>query len=989
MTGVARYGALPAIGAVALAFMVLVGPLPTFYSAATTTGVERPVGVDAVRLSLGHPAHPSPIAQNLRPAAPVCSPLVPIPCGARPFARETGAFIGKASANHSELGTVLANLSASLPGGPEISAVDSQNGWLYLAPLGGRDVAILNGSSVIATLNVSTSIADLVADPSNGIVYILNNKSDNVTLYRGLSFIRSIHVGSDPDGASWDPASGLVYVANCQSNNVSVLNASAVVATDRVDLCPGPPAYDPSSGWIYVPNQGANDVTVLNGSSTVTTIANLPFAPGRLAFDPVSSMMYTVGYPGETGGGFALLSGKTLSASSNAGSSTGGIAVDPRSGWVYLSDPVGGDVFVLNGTTEEAKLTSLFDPGAVVFDPPSSQVYIAGPGNSHVPSVAYAVRGGILLGSIGVPNGPVGFAVDPSFPWLYLLEQASDGVSLLSTMLGVTPTELSPSGTPAGTTEQGDSVDVRANLTGLGSSIGDVSGVVVPSSGLNCPAFSGQDIYLVSVNLDLNCTASEAGNYTVWFNVTDTAGGSVWSEAPLRVYSLPHAELPALVPGPSTRLNGAYVGQLVNLAVSVLGGTGIIESYAWLGLPASDCTGTTAASPQCIFPIPLTLNVSVAVTDSDGGLSLSPVAYFIAFTPLTGGPISGNRTAADIGQPVTFTATLLGGEGALNYSWGGVPSTACPSRTNSTLFCDFTSPGVYPVALTVADTLGETVSLGPLAFDVSALPSVSVPTVTRTSVDVNQSFQFDAHVSGGSGPYSYRWEGLPVWCLGADTATPSCLPQVAGVVTAQVSVIDSNGAAAPLSPPTAVVVSSDPQIETSVLSPPTLLAGAPWSFSLEMQGGLGPYLVNWSGLPPGCASIVPSVSCFPSSPGIYPIFAEVTDANGYSVGFGGATVRVLPHPASAPTGLFAELPTGWEYLLAGAAGLAGFAVAGITLFRGRRGPSSPERAATRLPRVPASNAVDDLAPDPGDDLETTSTPEHLSQGQGANPGDNS
>ncbi|MHB8352474.1 MAG: YncE family protein, partial [Thermoplasmata archaeon] len=511
-----------------------------------------------------------------------------------------GPYIGNASPAYPELGSVLANLSITLPGGPEISAVDPLTGWLYLSAPGSHDVAILNGSSEVAVMNVSTSIGGLVADPSNGIVYVLNNESNNVSLIQGLSRIGSIPVGLDPDGAVWDPSSGLVYVANCQSNNVSVLNATGVVATDRADLCPGPPTYDPSNGWVYVPNQQANDVTVLNGSSVVTTIVNLPFSPGRLAFDPSGSGIYAIGYPGESGGGVSLLRGESLLGSSVPGSSTGSIAVDTQTGWAYLSDPAGGAVYILNGTSVEGQISSLYQPDAVAFDPASGHVYVAGVGTSHIPSKTYALQGLKLLGSIAVPYGPVGFAVNPAFPWLDLLEQAGGVVSLLSTTLAVTPTEVSPSGTPVDSTEPGNSVTFNATLDGIGTSIGNVSSAVIPATGLNCPTISEQDADLLYAQLDLNCTASAAGNYTVWFNVSDSSGGSVWSRSQFRVYPVPEAQAPTMVPSASTGIGGALVNHLVTFAEEVLGGTGTITTYLWYGLPTADCTGVTSSSPQCV-----------------------------------------------------------------------------------------------------------------------------------------------------------------------------------------------------------------------------------------------------------------------------------------------------------------------------------------------------------------------------------------------------
>ncbi len=935
-----RRRTLQVAAAFATAFIVMTLLLPAGPVLSVPAGAVVPAGSSLGLLPAAVLGSHRP-APSVPPAALRCTALSSASCRPHPGLRAASSYLGSASAAFPEVGTVLANLSVSLPGGPAIEVVDPWNGWLYLSAAGGHDVTAVNGTSVVGTANVSSSIGGLAVDPSNGTVFVLNNQSDSVTLLSGLSPTGTIAVGLDPNGAAWDPATGLLYVSNCQSNNVSILNSTAVVATDRADLCPGPPLYDPANGYVYVPNEGANDVTILNGSSTVATVANLAFSPGRLSFDPESTEIVAIGYPGESGGGFAWISGTSLAAQSQAGSSTGGMAVNPISGWVYLTDPAGGTVYAMNGTSVEGTFSGLTQPGAAVFDPASGQVFVAGPGSGHVASVLYTLRGLVEEGSIDVPNAPTGFAINPAFPWIDSLEPSNDIVSLVSTVLSVTPTQVTPAGVPNGTTEQGNSVAFDASLSGIGTSIGNVASTVVPSSGLSCPVISEQDTYLYYVSLFLNCTASVAGNYTVQFNISDTFGGRVWSNAAIRVYPLVEAGPPGLVPGPATGVHGALVNRTATFEEAVTGGSGILTSYAWSGLPPEYCVALGTASPQCVFPAPLSLNVSVTVVDSDGGRSTSPIVEIQAYDPLVAGALRGNRTSTDVGQSVLFSAAVSGGVGTVTYTWSGVPSAECPSLTSAEMFCLFDAANIYSISLVVADSIGETIVLGPLSFTVYPLPSAAAPTVSRTTADVNQSFEFRAVASGGTGTYSFDWVGLPDWCLGTQTAVVTCLPQSPGIVTGQVRVNDSNGVGAVPSAPVTALVSSDPQIVTSVLSPPTVVAGSPWSFTLEMQGGYGPYTVNWSGLPPGCSSTTPSVSCSPNVAGKYLILGQVTDANGYLVYFNGATVTVLPPPAAAPTGFLAELPAGWEYMVAAAAGVIGLAVAGVTLVRVRRGPSRP------------------------------------------------
>jgi hypothetical protein len=78
-------------------------------------------------------------------------------------------------------------------------------------------------------------------------------------------------------------------------------------------------------------------------------------------------------------------------------------------------------------------------------------------------------------------------------------------------------------------------------------------------------------------------------------------------------------------------------------------------------------------------------------------------------------------------------------------------------------------------------------------------------------------------------------------------------------------------------------------------APATLDVGQNTTFSVQADGGTGPYTYAWSGLPIGCATgNASTLVCFPTRAGISDVSVELTDATGAHSQSSSITVTVNP-----------------------------------------------------------------------------------------------
>lgn len=272
-------------------------------------------------------------------------------------------------------------------------------------------------------------------------------------------------------------------------------------------------------------------------------------------------------------------------------------------------------------------------------------------------------------------------------------------------------------------------------------------------------------------------------------------------------------------------------------------------------------------------------------------------------------------TTTDVGQPVSFSSTISGGDPPLTISWAfGDGTTAAVANTTHT----YSSACSCSATLTVTDSLGQTAG-GATLVNISALPAITAA-VNDSSALVGVPVQFWGNATGGAAPTNITWNfGDGLTGSGPHPWHPYTVP---GTKTATVTVIDGIGKSATASvtinvkaPPGALVVSvaASPLKGTNPLTV--------W-FNSTVTGGVGGDTYAWS-FGDGTTSTSANTSHVYVNPGVYAANLTVTDSSGVP-GSGSATITVSPHPlgvTAAGTPLTGSTPLSVAFSAAAAGGI--------------------------------------------------------------------
>ncbi|MFZ5555034.1 MAG: gliding motility-associated C-terminal domain-containing protein [Bacteroidota bacterium] len=343
-----------------------------------------------------------------------------------------------------------------------------------------------------------------------------------------------------------------------------------------------------------------------------------------------------------------------------------------------------------------------------------------------------------------------------------------------------------------------------------GSSNGSINGITV-SGGTNPLTYLWNGVSTGSPNL----TGAPAGSYTLVVN--DGAGCS----ATVGPYNINNSASPTINTTNMVITNtscGNNNGGISGITVS--GGTGSY-TYQWNGV---NSTLNISSQPSGSYTLQVTDGAGCTATAGPFTINPSSNPSINTTNMVITNTSCGNNNGGISGIVVT------GGTGGYTYQWNGV---------NSTLNITNQPAGSY--TLLVTDGAGCTATAGPFTINPSTSPSINTTNmvITNTTCGNSNGGISGITVSGGTGSYTYQWNGV--------NSTLNIANQPAGSYTLQVT--DGAGCTATAGPFT-INPSASPSINiTSMIITNTTCGNNNGGISgITVSGGTGSYTYQWNGV---------------------------------------------------------------------------------------------------------------------------------------------
>ena len=338
---------------------------------------------------------------------------------------------------------------------------------------------------------------------------------------------------------------------------------------------------------------------------------------------------------------------------------------------------------------------------------------------------------------------------------------------------------------------QTDAVPVTASME-LNRTVADVGQLVhanVTASGGTGPyscAWFVDGTPVAGTACVANLTITDTGTVNISALAIDAAGVNGLASALLTAFADPTLLAPVADPG------SIDVGQPVEFMAHYSGGAGGL-SYLWnVSLPSTDCSSLRAASLTCSPTVAGPTTVTVQLTDVLNATAISPPLIFttrsdpVALLALA----PGAPALLDVGGSTEFELNVSGGSGGDQYTWS-LPLGPC-AVAGSSATCRPDTAGRFSASASVTDSNGYSVASAPVSVVVDPDPTVTIVS-PDTILTVGDNLTIALIVTGGQGPYSYEWGGLPGGCAPPSGPDLGCLPSAAGGFNITVNVSDALG----------------------------------------------------------------------------------------------------------------------------------------------------------------------------------------------------
>lgn len=275
--------------------------------------------------------------------------------------------------------------AATLTGiqGPKGIAVNADAGRVYVASYAANRLTVVNAATHAVERNINMPSPNQVAyDPGLNRIYVTNRDANTLTVVDAatLTILRTVAVELQPFGVAVNPVNHQVYVANFNSNSVSVIDGSSSTVLARVGL-PNLPTFvavDTARNRAYALTSWSGDIYTIESDNTAKLLLHVPDSGlVGLAYNPALDRLYVssianVVYVYEVKTGLRLAT-VTVPAEPHA------LAVNPNGNAVFVAARA-SQLFRIDGNNNiysGAGATGSGEGDGVAVDPATNRVYVS------------------------------------------------------------------------------------------------------------------------------------------------------------------------------------------------------------------------------------------------------------------------------------------------------------------------------------------------------------------------------------------------------------------------------------------------------------------------------------------------------------------------------------------------------------------------------------------------------------------------------------
>jgi DNA-binding beta-propeller fold protein YncE len=281
------------------------------------------------------------------PAGVGLADALPVP--SKPIDPSAALSAGPSGGNSSAVPEPLSPVGRIPTATPPVAVtLDDGSGLLYVTRQDFAGVSLYGSAGLVENVPLGYDPGPLAYDPVNGYVYVVNvcggvysggcsatnHPNGTVAVVNNTTVVASVAVGIDPVAIAVDPSSGTVYVASRNSSLLSVIDGTALSANYYLPLGADAAVFDPATGTLDVADPSAQAVLLFGPHGQTKTIPDTA-DPVALAYD---EPLGEVGVANDAPASIAWINGTTFAGTVDVPLSTiDALFFDPANGLEYVS----------------------------------------------------------------------------------------------------------------------------------------------------------------------------------------------------------------------------------------------------------------------------------------------------------------------------------------------------------------------------------------------------------------------------------------------------------------------------------------------------------------------------------------------------------------------------------------------------------------------------------------------------------------------------